>query len=122
MSDPADRPKVERILCTGGPHGDFYHEVEYGWPIPERMGLPDDDGVLRYYDVVDGVARYSENQERMSSLPLVVWREVMEDDVTSLGFFPHCPACGAWLDPPDSSTFDCPKCGRRLMLSVSPED
>jgi hypothetical protein len=52
-----------RLHCVGGPHGDFWHEV-HGSVLPNRIGLPDDDGVLRWYDVVDGVAVYSQDQAK----------------------------------------------------------
>ena len=123
MPDSTDPPKVERVLCTGGPGGDFYHEVEYGWPVPDRMGLPDDDGVLRFYDVVDGVARYSEHQDGMIQSVDIVWREEMLDDTRSLGFICFCPDCGYEFGfcAPDGPLFRCSECDCLLKVTRSPE-
>ena len=42
--------KVERVHCIGAPCGDFWHEVEEGWPIPNGMGMPDlDDSTKMNY-------------------------------------------------------------------------
>lgn len=50
-----------RIHCIGGPEGDFWHEA-HGTLMPNRIGLPNDEGVIRWFDIRDGVAYYSDKQ------------------------------------------------------------
>lgn len=96
---------LERIQCVGGPDGDFWHEVHVDWPIPGRMGLPDDNGILRWYDVRDGVAHYSEDQEGETKgdiMPPFDWRDVLKrtrkiikgrGDNSPCAFGRFCPRC-----------------------------
>jgi hypothetical protein len=37
------------IILKGGPLDGVAHEVEYGFPIPDRLGLPDDEGTARHW-------------------------------------------------------------------------
>lgn len=60
-----DKPEPAgcRVLCQGAPGGDFWHEGEPGWPIPDGMRLPCLDGTWRWFKVENGVAHLDPVQD-----------------------------------------------------------
>ena len=39
-------PAVELF---GGPFDGIIHEIEFGWPVPQGIGIPYDDGMIYWY-------------------------------------------------------------------------
>lgn len=61
--------QIHRIECKGAPDGDFWHEVEIGWAIPQRMRLEHpESGCLYWYDVIDGVGIYSDHEDLLPGI------------------------------------------------------
>jgi len=61
--DDVPEPAGVRVLCQGAPGGDFYHEGEPGWPMPDGMKLLCLDGAWRWFLVENGVARLDPVQD-----------------------------------------------------------
>jgi hypothetical protein len=47
-----------QVPLVGGPLDGRCEELEYGWPVPSMMRLPDDAGELHEYLVIDGVGHH----------------------------------------------------------------